>query len=82
MQKNVPFACVILFLWKGSLVKLFWIKSLLNETSEMSKFFCRDFLIELWVNDENCTAFGVDNTNINVGRSLHKGADIVYSKLK
>lgn len=84
MHKNVPFACAILFLWKDSLVKLFWIKSLPDETSEIffANFFCRDFLIKLGVHEENCTAFGGDNTNVNVGRCLHKGTDIVYSKLK
>ena len=38
------------------------------------------FHFELGVKEENCTAFGGDDTND--GRCLHKGANIVYSKLK
>lgn len=38
------------------------------------------FPFELGIKEENCTAFGGDDTND--ARCLHKGANIVYSKLK
>lgn len=76
------FTWAIPFLWKGSLVRLFLVKALPDETSERRKFLQRKklFPFELGVKEENCTAFGGDDTND--GRCLHKGANIVYSKLK
>lgn len=76
------FSCAIPFLWKGSLVRLFLVKTSRWDFRNKSKFLQRWKLspFELGVKEENCTAFGGGDTND--GRYLPKGANIVYLKLK
>lgn len=42
----------------------------------------RSSIIEVGVNEKNCTDFGDNNMNINFGGYLHESANNIYSKLK